>query len=937
MPKKKAKTKTKKRVTRAERVSKKELAERRSFYRVIGTIVAIFCAIFVALSNFSLCGNIGNIVRSIVLSLFGTYGYFFPLVMGISILISLFNTERKSSLKIYALLILFISIICLTESLKHDFLVESSIPDAIDQSIKRARGVFSFADESFSGGVIGTGVSFITFKAFGKVGSLAIFGTITLITSILLFGLGISKDIVNILKGIVLFVPNLIKRYKERRAEDDQIDIDNENILKNTISKSKKVNMEVTYDKGFNGNRLVLEPLDEKKKYLDTRNVQVSADDIQSRFYNVENRNAVNIDEDKKKAKLLHDMKKKSLNELIYEERENGNENPSFFYTDKMKPIDELKNISIPSGRQTDDDVFNNSYINVKAYENDEVYKPVNSSFEEEEPVFTDDEKSFARGLNDLKNEKSNYDNVDAKEFLTNIDKKDLEFKNNNIKNVDVTARSRKKKKYVYPPTNLLKKSAKDTDTNDPRLNEKAGILVDTLKTFGVGVTVTNITVGPSVTRFELKPDIGVKISKILSLEDDVKLALAASEIRIEAPIPGKSAIGIEIPNAKSSGVLLGDIISMSEFKNAESKLTVAIGKDISGNAIITDLRKMPHLLIAGATGSGKSVCVNSLITSLIYKASPDDVRLIMVDPKVVELQIYNGIPHLLIPVVTNPKKAAGALNWAVSEMTRRYNLIQEKRVRDIESYNQAIEGEINKIGVSEDNEAELEPVSKLPYIVVIIDEFADLMMVASKDVENSIMRIAQLARACGIYLVIATQRPTVNVISGSIKTNVPSRISFAVSSGIDSQTILDRRGAEKLLGHGDMLYLPTGTPEPLRVQGCYVSEEEILKVVDFVKDDNVDFDLQAENAIEKGITGESSSSYDPDEKDDMFIEAGRLVIEQQNASIGMLQRRFRMGFNRAARVIDQLESEGVISRQDGKKPREVIMSIDEFESKFGG
>ncbi|MCQ2610037.1 MAG: DNA translocase FtsK, partial [Lachnospiraceae bacterium] len=343
--------------------------------------------------------------------------------------------------------------------------------------------------------------------------------------------------------------------------------------------------------------------------------------------------------------------------------------------------------------------------------------------------------------------------------------------------------RKKKPKKYRFPLQNFLSRSEKKENNIDPQLEEKAAILVETLKQFGVGAQVTNITVGPSVTRFELKPDLGVKVSKILSLEDDVKLALAATEIRIEAPIPGKSAIGIEIANIESTGVMLGDIISSSEFRNAPSKLTVAIGKDIQGKVIVTDLRKMPHLLIAGATGSGKSVCINSLITSLIYISSPDDVRLIMVDPKVVELQIYDGIPHLLIPVVTNPMKAAAALNWAVSEMTRRYNLIQEKRVRDIESYNQAIQGDIEKLTINENNEADTETVKKLPYIVIIIDEFADLMMVASKDVENSIMRIAQLARACGIYLVIATQRPSVNVISGSIKTNVPSRISFAVSS----------------------------------------------------------------------------------------------------------------------------------------------------------
>ena len=934
---KKKKTKTKKRMTSAERVSKKEQAERNSFIKVVGTIVAIFITVFIALSNFSLCGSIGNIIRSWVLSFFGTFGYFFPIVMGISILISLFNSDRKSNVKIYALLFFYISIICFFESFIHDFSIEDDFFNAINASIIRASNYFSFSASNFSGGVVGTGISFITYKAIGKVGSLILFGTLSLITFILLFGLGISKDIANFFKSIFMFIPNMITRHNERQEEDRQIAIDNENILKNTIEKSKKANLRVSFDSSYNGNRLVLEPMEEtKRKTFDTSNINITAKDIQSRFYNPENE----VDyTSTHQSKLLDEMKKKSINEILYEEKEKGIEKTPFFYTEGMKPIEELENISIPN--KNDVNVFDNSYINVSNQQNNTSFNAGGTEgFEDEEPEFKDDEKSFASGLKDLRSDGKVDENADAKELLTNIKNKNIEFENKSLKNDSGISTPTKKrhKKYKFPPTSFLHRTEKGIKNNDPSLNEKAGILVETLKQFGVGVTVTNITVGPSVTRFELKPDIGVKISKILSLENDVKLALAASEIRIEAPIPGKSAIGIEIANAKSSGVLLGDIVATSEFRNAESKLTVAIGKDISGKSIITDLRKMPHLLIAGATGSGKSVCVNSLITSLIYKASPEDVRLIMVDPKVVELQIYDGIPHLLIPVVTNPKKAAGALNWAVSEMTRRYNLIQEKRVRDIESYNQAIEGDIDKIGVNEDNEASLEPVSKLPYIVIIIDEFADLMMVASKDVENSIMRIAQLARACGIYLVIATQRPTVNVISGSIKTNVPSRISFAVSSGIDSQTILDRRGAEKLLGHGDMLYFPQGIPEPIRVQGCYVSEEEILNIVNYVKDDSVVYDEVAENAIEKGVSGESGGSgFDPNEKDDMFVEAGRLVIEQQNASIGMLQRRFRMGFNRAARVIDQLEAEGVISAQDGKKPREVLMSIEEFRNKFGG
>ena len=897
--KKKTKSKTKIRIkeTKAERISKKEQAERNSFIKVVGTIIAIFLTVFIALSIFSLCGSIGNLVRSAVLSTFGTFGYFFPIVLGISILISLFNSRSRANVKIYALIFLFVFLICFVESWIHDFTLEDDLSNALNGSIIRAANYFSFSISGFSGGVVGTGISYIAYKAIGKVGSLVLFGTLSLITFILLFGLGISRDIANFFKSIVMFIPNLILRHNERKEEDIQIAIENENILKNTIEKSKMANLKVTFDSKYSGDRLVLEPLEEsnRKRTFDTSNINITAKDIQSRFYNQEDDDNNSISH---QTHLLNEMKKKSINEILYEEKEKGIEKSPFFYTDGMKPIDELENINIPKRndepKKDDDNVFANSYINVENTHQESNFNVNPTDDFDDEPVY---------------------------------------------KNDIVAPKVKKRtKKYKFPPTSFLHKTGKTASLNDAGLNEKANILVETLKQFGVGVTVTNITVGPSVTRFELKPDIGVKISKILSLEDDVKLALAASEIRIEAPIPGKSAIGIEIGNTKSSGVLLGDIISTSEFKNAESKLTVAIGKDISGKSIITDLRKMPHLLIAGATGSGKSVCVNSIITSLIYKASPDDVRLIMVDPKVVELQIYDGIPHLLIPVVTNPKKAAGALNWAVSEMTRRYNLIQEKRVRDIESYNQAIEGDINKIGVNEDNEAEFEPVKKLPYIVIVIDEFADLMMVASKDVENSIMRIAQLARACGIYLVIATQRPTVNVISGSIKTNVPSRISFAVSSGIDSQTILDRRGAEKLLGHGDMLYFPQGIPEPIRVQGCFVSEEEILNVVNFVKDDSVLYDEVAEKAIEKGVAGEGSgNSFDPNEKDDMFLEAGRLIIDQQNASIGMLQRRFRMGFNRAARVIDQLEAEGVISAQDGKKPREVLMSAEEFESKFGG
>ena len=469
-----------------------------------------------------------------------------------------------------------------------------------------------------------------------------------------------------------------------------------------------------------------------------------------------------------------------------------------------------------------------------------------------------------------------------------------------------------------------------------------------TLAQFGVGAKVTKVTVGPTVTRYELLPSQGVRVKKFIELQDDIKLAMAATDIRIEAPIPGKSAVGIEVPNKVKKTVLLGDLISSSDFRNAESKVTVCIGREIGGNNILCDIASLPHLLVAGSTGSGKSVCINSIIISLIYKSSPEDVRLILVDPKVVELQVYNDIPHLLVPVVTDAKRAAASLNWAVSEMSRRYNLIVKEQVRNIDDYNKIAEEHNQELQAQEeqleneenvevaDNEPK-EKMEKLPKIVIIIDEFADLMNVASKEVDNAIQRIAQLARACGIYLIIATQRPSVDVISGTIKNNVPGRIAFAVSSGIDSKTILDQYGAEKLIGKGDMLYSPTGIPKPIRVQGCFVSDEEVKRVVKFVKDPNVTFDEE----IDKKIT--ETSNFDKDETkekdinglDEYFVEAGKLIIQTKIASSGFLQRKLQIGFNRASRILDQLADNGVVTEQDGKKPREILMEMDEFLNTF--
>lgn len=488
--------------------------------------------------------------------------------------------------------------------------------------------------------------------------------------------------------------------------------------------------------------------------------------------------------------------------------------------------------------------------------------------------------------------------------------------------------REQEKEKPVYhtPPISLLKRGKKSGGDSDSHLRATALKLEQTLQNFGVGVHVTNASCGPSVTRYELQPDQGVKVSKIVGLADDIKLNLAVADLRIEAPIPGKAAVGIEVPNKENTAVMLRDLLESKEFKASESPITFAVGKDIAGKVVVADIAKMPHLLVAGATGSGKSVCINTLIMSIIYKADPDSVKLILVDPKVVELSVYNGIPHLMIPVVTDPKKAAGALNWAVAEMEKRYKLFAEYNVRDLKGFNAKVEkGETGE-----------EIKKKLPQIVIIIDELADLMMVAPGEVEGAICRLAQLARAAGLHLVVATQRPSVNVITGLIKANMPSRIAFSVTSGVDSRTIIDMNGAEKLLGKGDMLFYPSGYPKPVRIQGSFVSDKEVQDVVDYLINNNANAsyndELEEHMNTNMPVPGTAPGHESADDKDTYFVEAGKLIIDKEKASIGMLQRMFKIGFNRAARIMDQLAEAGVVGPEEGTKPRKVLMTKEEFD-----
>lgn len=572
-----------------------------------------------------------------------------------------------------------------------------------------------------------------------------------------------------------------------------------------------------------------------------------------------------------------------------------------------QKKLEEKKSAAV-TGMDTSVQIPDTQRIRSKSYG----YEPErNAGFSGGMPSYGDD--SFGKSRKEFKPRKDEFENAKpAGPTLKEQMKKQEELL--------------RRRTYAFPPDSLLTKgNFKPGAFSEKEYRETAIKLQQTLQNFGVGVTVTDISCGPAVTRYELHPEQGVKVSRIVSLQDDIKLSLAAADIRIEAPIPGKSAVGIEVPNKENSIVRLRDILESSEFKKHPSRLAFAVGKDIAGKVVVTDIAKMPHLLIAGATGSGKSVCINTLIMSILYKASPEEVKLIMVDPKVVELSVYNGIPHLLIPVVTDPKKASAALNWAVVEMNDRYKKFADYNVRDLKGYNA-------KIDTIADIDDDTKP-KKLPQIVIIIDELADLMMVAPGEVEESICRLAQLARAAGIHLVIATQRPSVNVITGLIKANVPSRIAFAVSSGVDSRTIIDMNGAEKLLGKGDMLFYPSGIPKPIRVQGAFVSDAEVMEVVEFLSQQGLtaeyDSNIEAKvagNGMDGGIADSS------EERDAYFAQAGKFIIEKDKASIGMLQRVLKIGFNRAARIMDQLADAGVVGEEEGTKPRKVLMTMEEFE-----
>ena len=584
---------------------------------------------------------------------------------------------------------------------------------------------------------------------------------------------------------------------------------------------------------------------------------------------------------------------------------------------EEEEPKEKIKSQKVKEGKK--------AYIELEEEPKEEQIKiNLNGRDIEEEPKGRKKFKHSKDDLVPLGMEKEKITNNDPDYIENNLFKQEEEKKEEKVKEVLQLEHAVvvEDEHYEYPPVELLSKGSKKAIKGGARaLTDVATKLQKTLYSFGVQAKVENVSVGPAITRYELKPAEGVRVSKIANLADDIALNLAAETIRIEAPIPGKQAVGIEVPNKEKEMVNLREVVESEEFENSKSKLSVALGKDVAGQIIIADIAKMHHALIAGATGSGKSVCINTIITSIIYKAKPSEVKLVMVDPKVVELSVYNGIPHLLIPVVTDPKKAAGALAWAVQEMDNRYNVFAQKGVRDLKGYNALIEKENGQ--------------GKLPQIVIIIDELADLMMVAAKEVEDSICRLAQKARAAGMHLIIATQRPSVDVITGIIKANIPSRIAFSVSSQVDSRTILDQIGAEKLLGKGDMLYFPSGAPKPTRIQGAFVSDDEVEKIVSFVKSngeaqysEDILETIENSNKPEK----ELKEDGDPDDDTDPFLmDAIDVVVETGQASTTFIQRKFKVGYARAGRIIDQLEERGIISGYQGSKPRQVLMTKEKL------
>ena len=946
-------------------------------------MIALFCiSLVLFLSHFGLIGVVGKYLKLFQMGAFGILGYAVPMFVFIGGAFLLSNVGSSlAKIKFTGVVLAVLAIDAIISLV--------GIPNL------KEFGFMRFYTEGWYGGFIGGSLGLLMSSVLGKIGAIIFFVALFIISIVILTGKSFvsmvktgGKMTISKAKTDMAKVMEQRKQRREQLAYDEdeyyegnveefeELDLDNKNdgyieelmgydlrqnkgnINLGAIDFSKK-KLKHVVDLPVSGENIKNEPIGGLFESKNDENFERNSNDDGSIYSNYQSsyepekphsQSSIivnkrpdtfygNINRGKEESKFENDIDEDTLrraNEIlarkdeidIYEQpistvritEEGSHEDFSYIGENTETGINNNNSIEFIKAYDYEDDTLENTklYNNSAAYEretqnNEEIhdYKRAENTLvsnEGERTLITAGGKVIVSDTSALqkKMEEQRANSPQGK------------IRNEISKNV--------KKPYTFPGTYLLKKNTDEGDSlSDNEYRNTAITLQETLASFDVNVTVEDISVGPSVTLYELKPEQGVKVSKVLSLANDIKLALAASDIRIEAPIPGKSAIGIEVPNKQKHTVYLRDLFESRTFKNGNESIGFAVGKDISGKVIVSDIAKMPHVLIAGATGSGKSVCINTLIMSIIYKYSPEDVKLIMVDPKVVELSVYNGIPHLLIPVVTEPKKAASALNWAVAEMGERYKKFAATGVRDLTAYNKRIDEAMRRGNIEGLPE-------KLPKIVIIIDELADLMMVANNEVEDAIVRLAQLARACGIHLVIATQRPSVNVITGIIKANIPSRIAFAVSSGTDSRTILDSNGAEKLLGKGDMLFAPYGAANPVRVQGAFVSDEEVSAVVDFLKNQGMQarYDEETIKQIEE-TEKNAAGGNDISDRDELFEAAGRYIIEKDRASIGNLQRNFKIGFNRAARIMDQLANAGVVGDEAGTKRREILMNMDEF------
>ena len=849
----------------------KKQAAAAGFQTEIILLIVLAASIILLVSAFGLGGIVGNAISSFLFGTFGLLAYVFPFVLFIGAAFLLSNkTNRLAYKKIIAALAFFVFLCGFVQLITEGYEKSRMLTDYYTIS----------SDYHAGGGIVGGAICISTTSAFGVVGGYVIIVLVLLVSLIIITQRSFFGFFFRIADGISAMVKSSQERYMEGQPERD---------LKKELRTQQKRQQK------------------EERRAQRIRELEEA----------IAQEEALAKEESKVSSKAAASRRKKP---------DSGKETPvkkGFLDGTKLTPetpqgfADSFEEELPPDTLSVDDNISRPGQMEFQIHRSQP--EPLTEESEEmfaQEPVLP--AESPAPAAEKAPRQPARNPKSSKEEIASGIQ---------NIQHEINQQEAAVKKEYQFPPLKLLKKGdGRSQGDSDAHLRKTAQKLQETLHNFGVNVTVTNVSCGPTVTRYELQPEMGVKVSKIVGLADDIKLNLATPDIRIEAPIPGKAAVGIEVPNKENSAVMLRDLLQSEEFKNAKSRLAFAAGKDIAGKTVVADIAKMPHLLIAGATGSGKSVCINTLIISILYKATPDEVKLIMIDPKVVELSVYNGIPHLFIPVVTDPKKAAGALNWAVSEMTSRYNTFAEFGVRNLEEYNRKVEN----MRVPQGEQAP----EKMPQIVIIVDELADLMMVAPGEVEDAICRLAQLARAAGIHLIIATQRPSVNVITGLIKANMPSRIAFSVSSGVDSRTILDMNGAEKLLGKGDMLFYPQGYQKPARLQGAFVSDEEVSAVVGFLADKNpvVEYNSQIEQQV--NTAGAAGGAFGgADDRDVYFEEAGKFIIEKEKASIGMLQRMFKIGFNRAARIMDQLMDAGVVGPEEGTKPRKVLMTMEEFQT----